>query len=154
MKQIFKNFGIITNDVPVKIENILSEQPKIVVGIEHNFFEDFNYEKLHGLISIINEFKFSELLTLQALNGYMPRMQEAYLLFQGNVGEDGLFSINNKVYKRNNKSGLIEAIVTANIYENEMPFKIIESFITEQTKIILTNPAIVEFEIVLRKRPE
>ena len=81
-------------------------------------------------------------------------MQEAYLLFQGNVGEDGLFSINNKVYKRNNKSGLIEAIVTANIYENEMPFKIIESFITEQTKIILTNPAIVEFEIVLRKRPE
>lgn len=150
MKQIFNNFGIITNDVLVKIENILSEQPQIVVGIEHNFFEDFNYEKLHGLIRIINDFKFSDLLTLEALNGYMPRIQETHLLLRGNVGEDGLFSMNNKIYKRNNKSGLKEEIVTANIYENEMPFKIIENFIIEQTEIILANPFIVEFEIVLR----
>ena len=35
-------------------------------------------------------------------------------------------------------------------YENEMPFKIIENFIIEQTEIILANPFIVEFEIVLR----
>lgn len=154
MKQIFKSFGIIVNDVSVKVENILSEQPQVVVGIEHNFFENFNYEKLRGLLGKINEFKFPELLTLEALNGYMPRIQETYLLLRGNAGEDALFAVNNKVYKRNNKRGLIEAIVTANIYETEMPFKTIESFITEQTEIILTNPAIVEFEIVLRRRLE
>lgn len=98
--------------------------------------------------------KLPEMLTLEALNGHMPRIQESYLLLKGNTEEDGLFSVNNKVYKRNNKSGLIEAIVTANIYEDEMPFKIIESFIIEQTEIILTNPKIIEFEIVLRRRPE
>ena len=154
MRQIFVNFGIIINDMSVKVENILSEQPKIVVGIEYKFFEDFNYKKLRDLLNKINEFKLPELLSLEALNGHMPRIQETYLLLQGNTEEDGLFSVNNKVYKRNNKSGLIEEIVTANIYEDEMPFKIIESFIIEQTEIILTNPGIVEFEIVLRRRPE
>lgn len=153
-KQIFKNFGIIINNVPVKIENILSEQPRIIVSIEHDFFEDFHYDKLHGLLSNINEFKLPGLLSLEALSGYMPRIQETYLLLQGNAGEDGLFSVNNKVYKKNNRSGLLETIVTANIYENEMPFKIVESFIIEQTKIILANPAIIEFEIVLKRRPE
>lgn len=144
MKQIFMKFGITTNDVLVDIQNILSEQSQIVVGINHDFFKHFDYKKLCDFIGQINEFKLPELLTLKALNGYMPRIQETYLLLRGNVGKDGLFSANNKVYKRNNKSGLIEAIVTANIYENEMPFKTIENFIIEQTKIILTNPAIVE----------
>ncbi len=151
ISEILAEFDIDSNNIPVTIHDLLGESPKIVFRIENAEVKDINYRNLRDLLHKLNRMKFSQLITLEVIDGLMPNVKETCMMLKGDSGEDVMFSNNGRVYKRDNRKGLNTVLISANIYDSEMPFATFRSFLLEQSKITLLNSDNIEFEIVLER---